>query len=292
MMPTMISRLPLPAFLILGSVLTICAAQQNPTQSINPSLLAESERAVVRSQEDLVKARNLMKRAEALRAEKNLRQSFQLASEALAISPTGSASVKIRTSMVSSYTAIAIEYAGQLINNGVFTDSIAETNGILDSKGQPLSAESVLKSILLPSVNPGNQTAKQMLSDLEQPSVYNKTITPKFAAQRDEVTRLLGEASGFSESGRNDLALRRYESILNIDPYNTAARTGMELLHNSGMKYADESYNETRSRMLWQVEKAWERPPANQSRDAIQSQQDASKMCGEPTRSLKSSIQL
>jgi len=261
MMPITIFRPLLSALLLPGSALTIFAAQQNTSQTVHPALIAESERAVVRSQEDLAQARSLMTRAEALRAEKNLRQSFQLASEALSMAPTGSASVKIRASMVNSYTTIAIEYARQLINDGVFTDSIAETNGIFDSKGQPLSAESVLKSILLASVNPGNLTAKQMLSDLEQPSVYNKTINPKFATQRDEVTRLLGEAAGFAESGRNDLALRRYESILTIDPYNTAARKGMEALHNSGMKYADEAYNETRSRMLWQVEKAWERPP-------------------------------
>lgn len=261
MMPTIISRIHLSALLVLGSALTIFGAQQNQSQTVNPALVSESERAVVRSQEDLAQARNLMTRAETLRTEKNLRQSFQLASEALAMSPTGSASVKMRASLINSYTTIAIEYARQLINDGVFTDSVAETNGILDSKGQPLSAESVLKSILLPSINPDNVTAKQMLSNLEQPSVYNKTITPKFAAQRDEVTRLLGEASGFAESGRNDLALRRYESVLTIDPYNTAARKGMESLHNSGMKYADEAYNETRSRMLWQVEKAWERPP-------------------------------
>jgi general secretion pathway protein D len=260
-MPTMISRSLLSALLLLESALTVIAAQQNQNQSVNPSLVAESERAVVRSQEDLAQARNLMKRAETLRSEKNLRQSFQLASEALSMAPTGSASVKIRASMVNAYTTIAIEYARQLINDGVFTDSIAETNGIFDSKGQPLSTESVLKSILLPSVNPGNTTAKQMLSDLEQPGIYNKTITPKFAAQKDEVERLLSEASGFDESGRNDLALRRYESVLTIDPYNKAARKGMESLHNSGMKYDDVAYNETRSRLLWQVEKAWERPP-------------------------------
>jgi general secretion pathway protein D len=35
----------------------------------------------------------------------------------------------------------------------------------------------------------------------------------------------------------------------------------MEEIHNSTIKYADEAYNETRSRMLWQVDKAWERPP-------------------------------
>lgn len=257
----MFPRFILLTYLILLPSLTVMSAQTGQNPTLNPVLIADSERAVVRSQEDLAKAQSLMKQAMEIRLEKNLKQSFLLASEALSTAPTGSASSKIRMGLVNSYTTIAIEYAKQLINDGVFADSIAENNRILDSKGQPLSAESVLKSILLPSINPGNLTAKQMLSDLEQTGIYNKTITPKFAAQRDEVTRLLGEASGFAESGRNDLALRRYESILTIDPYNTAARKGMESIHNSGIKYADEAYNETRSRMLWQVEKAWERPP-------------------------------
>ena len=34
-----------------------------------------------------------------------------------------------------------------------------------------------------------------------------------------------------------------------------------EAIQNSNLKYADEAYNETRSRLLWQVEKSWERPP-------------------------------
>jgi general secretion pathway protein D len=56
------------------------------------------------------------------------------------------------------------------------------------------------------------------------------------------------------------MALKSYESVLTIDPYNKAARKGMEEIHNSELKYSDEAYNETRGRLLWQVEKAWERP--------------------------------
>lgn len=257
----MIPRLFFPPVLFLGSVIPVVAVQPGQSSSAGSALIAESERAVVRSQEDLAEAQSLMKRAMALRSEKNLKQSFQLASEAVATAPAGGATAKIRKGLVDSYTAISLDYAGQLIKDGVFSDAIAETNGILDSKGQPLSAESVLKSILLPSVNPGCLPAKQMLADLEQPEIFNKTVTPKFAAQRDEVVKLLAEAAGYAQSGRNDLALRRYESVLVIDPYNNAARKGMEAIHHSGLKYADTAYNETRSRMLWQVERAWERPP-------------------------------
>ena len=257
----MTPRLLLPATLIWGSLLPVVCAQQTQNQVVSPSLVAQSERTVVRSQEDLIKARSLMKKAVAMRADKNLRQSYLLACESLSLAPTGTASSGTRGSLVSTYTAIALDYARELINDGVFTDSVASRNGIIDDKGQPLSAEGVLKSILLPSVNPGCLSAKRMLSDLEQPEVFNKTVTPKFAAKRDEVVRLLADAAGYAQSGRNDLALRTYDAVLLIDPYNNAARKGMEAIHNTVIKYDDQAYNETRGRLLWQVDKAWERPP-------------------------------
>jgi len=260
----MIPRFLLPTVLLTGSILPTFSAQAQQKQPLNvadPAIVAESERAIVRSQEDLAKAQSLMKRALTAQSEKNLKLAYQLASEAISLSPTGSASAKIRSSLVASYTSIALEYSRLLINSGVFTDSIAETNGILDGKGQSISAESVLKSILLPSINPGSVTAKQMLSNMEQPGTYNKTITPENSAQRDYVSILINDAEKYRQSGRYALALRKYEEALALDPYNSIARKGMEAIHNADIKYADEAYNETRSEMLWKVERAWERPP-------------------------------
>jgi general secretion pathway protein D len=240
-----------------GTLTTPALKAQTPSSG----LVDDSERAIVRSQEDLLRARSLMARAMKLRDEKNLQGAWQLSSESLTLTPTGISAQAERKSIVTSYTTISLEYAQQLVNNGIYTDQIAERSALRDDKGQPVSAESVAKSILKPSVNPGSVEAKQFLSDLEQPAIFNKTMTPKAAAQRDEVTRLLTEAEGYAQSGRNDLAMKRYEAVLTFDPYNTAARKGMEELHSAGLKYADEAYNETRSRLLWQVEKAWERPP-------------------------------
>ena len=231
------------------------------SQTQSSQLEAESERAIVRSQENLLRARSLMKKALEQQSRNNLKEAYEIASESIEIAPSGEAARKERSALVDNYTAIALAYVRKLISDGVFTDSIAEQNGILSTIGIPLSAESVTKSILDPSVNPENRQALQLLSDLEQPGVFNKTVTPKFAAQRDEVVRLLREAEGLAQSGRNDQAIRTYEAVLTIDPYNSAARKGLESIQSSNMKYADEAYNETRARMLWQVEKAWERPP-------------------------------
>lgn len=253
--------------LALAAPLTLLGGESSATSSSpsssfsSTSLAAESERAIVRSQENLLKARSLMRQAREKQAQKNLKGAYEDASEAIALAPSGEAAKSERAALVADYTSISLAYARQLINDGVFTDSIAERNGILDNSGRPLSAESITKSILDPSINPGSKEAVGLLSNLEQPEIFNKTVTPKSAAQRDEVIRLLREAAGLAQSGRNELALKKYEEVLLIDPYNTAARKGMEEIHNTTIQYANEAYNETRGRMLWQVEKAWERPP-------------------------------
>ena len=282
--PTFMRLLPSPSALLLttwiaaGILSPLALRAEQPAIVRQSTLGADSQRAEVRSQNDLIQAESLMKRATEQAASKNLKGAYQLACESLALAPSGTSAKSVRTTLIGTYTSIALSYAKQLAENGVFTDSIAVQNGQRDAKGLPVSAESVAKSILDPSVNPGDRQALHFLSDLEQPGVFNKSITPKFAAQRDEVTRLLQEASGYAQSGRNEPALKSYEAVLCIDPYNSAARKGMESLRNATIKYADEAYNETRGRMLWQVEKTWERPPrkAKQGRstESVGRQQD------------------
>src|SRR5881394_601610 len=83
---------------------------------------------------------------------------------------------------------------------------------------------------------------------------------PKFLAKVEEVKRLLTEAEGFYQSGRYDLAMKRYDQVLNLDPYNTAARKGQERIDLTKYQYGVQGYNETRGRAMWQVEHSWEEP--------------------------------
>ncbi len=234
---------------------------QNASSQISPSLASANERAVVRSQASLLQAQSLMKNAKEKLSQHNLEGAYVDAVNALALTPSGSAATKERREIVSDYTYIALSYAREMIQKGRYQD-----------------AESAAKSVLEVGVNPGNKAAVRLLSDLEQPEIFNKTVTPKFATQRDEVVRLLREANGLTQSGRYGLAMKQYEAALVIDPYNTAARKGMEEIHHATTQYADEAYNETRSRMLWQIEKAWERPPhkskQGRSTESVGRQQD------------------
>ena len=240
------SRLTLTGSVLLLSFALpqLASLQGQEVSSPSPALAAANERALTRSQENLSQAQSLMKDAMAKRSQHQLETAYQEAVNAVAITPSGKLVKKERQKIVSDYTLIALEYARELVQNGRYQE-----------------AETAAKSVLDLSVNPGCKEAIRFLSDLEQPDVFNKTVTPKSTAQRDHVVKLLSDAEGYEQSGRHEMAMKQYEAILIIDPYNNAARKGMEAVHLATSQYADEAYNETRSRMLWQVEKSWERPP-------------------------------
>ena len=206
-------------------------------------LVAISEREILKRQEDSKLAEQLVTTARRDLADKNLEGAYSNYLQALQITRSGAATEKQRTALISEFSKTGIDYANWLISNGRYRH-----------------AENTAKTILSPELNPTYKPAMQMLANLEQPGYYNRTVTTSFASKRDEVTTLLNQAEGYYATGRNDLALKRYEQVLNLDPYNIAARNGMEKVNKQRKTYYDSAYNETRSRMLWLTDRAWERP--------------------------------
>jgi general secretion pathway protein D len=220
-------------------LLTLLAAAPLPAQ--NTVALADKE--IVRRQEDLVIAGKLVAKGDKALADNEFEAAYVNYLDALDKIPEGPAAAAQRAPAVAKFSGAGIAYANWLVQNGRYGD-----------------AEKVAKTILLPQFNPGYEPAVKFLSNLEQSDYFNKTVTPQFAASRDEVSKLLAEADGYYATGRFDLAIKRYEQVLNIDRYNNAARMGMERVNNQKSNYYTEAYNETRSRMLWLVDRAWERP--------------------------------
>src|SRR5438132_3387005 len=85
-------------------------------------------------------------------------------------------------------------------------------------------------------------------------------MAPTFIEKVEEVKKLLADADGYYDSGRYDLAFKKYEQVLAIDPYNTAARRGEEKIDNAKYRYGEDAYNETRGRQLSDVQKGWQQP--------------------------------
>src|SRR3954468_10200613 len=127
------------------------------------------------------------------------------------------------------------------------------------AQGDYAGAEAILNEILT-RYDPNCRHAQELLAHMRQPGYFNKTVDAGFINKVEEVKRLLAEADGFYQSGQYDKAMKRYDQVLTLDPYNTAARRGQERISNTKYQYGEEAYNETRARDLWKVEEAWQQP--------------------------------
>jgi general secretion pathway protein D len=128
------------------------------------------------------------------------------------------------------------------------------------TEGRYADAENLCKQVLSENYNPRYKPAVVLLSRLETPGYFNRTIGPKFRGNVEEVKKLLLEAQGFYDTARYDLAFKRCEQVLNFDNYNMAARKMQEKINLQRDNYAVVSYNEARSRAMWQTDHAWANP--------------------------------
>jgi general secretion pathway protein D len=127
------------------------------------------------------------------------------------------------------------------------------------AQGDYAGAEAILSEILN-RYDPNCRKAQELLAHMRQPGYFNKTVDASFINKVEEVKRLLAEADGYYQSGQYDKAMKSYDRVLALDPYNTAARGGQEKIDNTKYQYGEEAYNETRARHLWKVEEAWQQP--------------------------------
>src|SRR5437899_3004934 len=147
-----------------------------------------------------------------------------------------------------------------------------------------VGAEAILSEVLSNQYDPKYRGAQLLYAQLRQPGNFNNgassTVNDKgeqvrrhvaetdcagylalpFPQRVEQVKQWLADARNFYQSGRYDLAMKRYDQILCVDPYNTAARRGQERIDNTKYQYGEEAYNESRARQLWKVEGAWQQP--------------------------------
>jgi type II secretory pathway component GspD/PulD (secretin)/tetratricopeptide (TPR) repeat protein len=146
------------------------------------------------------------------------------------------------------------------------------------AEGRNADAEAILSEILSDRYDPKCRPAHLLYTRLRQPGSFDKSSdktvrtgssgevdcagnpAPPFPERVERVKELLAEADSFYQTGRYDLAMKRYDQVLCLDPYNTAARRGQEKVSNTKYQYGEEAYNETRARQMWQVQGAWQQP--------------------------------
>lgn len=105
---------------------------------------------------------------------------------------------------------------------------------------------------------PDNKRAGQELVKTMDPVRHNPALTPEHVANVEEVSRRLTLAHGYLDLGKYDEATAAFNDVLKLDPYNSAARRGMEAVSRRRMEYNKSSYNEVRARRLAEVDAQWE----------------------------------
>ncbi|MCE9609767.1 MAG: type II and III secretion system protein [Chthoniobacter sp.] len=128
------------------------------------------------------------------------------------------------------------------------------------AEGRYADAENILKIVIDDRYNPACKEAIRILAHLEEPGYYVKTSGPEFIAKVEKVKQLFIEAEGFYQTDRYDLAFKRCEQILNLDPYNKAARMMEEKISKARSDFNVVSYTEKRARAMEEVDRAWRSP--------------------------------
>lgn len=120
------------------------------------------------------------------------------------------------------------------------------------------AANAVLDKLDGPNVAKGDVRIARLRSRLNDPDRFPPALTPEHLAHVEEVNKLLILANSQRETGQYDKALLTFESVLRLDPYNSAARNGMEVTEQDRSRYFEDARNHTRSKMLNEVNRQWE----------------------------------
>src|SRR5438067_906980 len=202
-----------------------------------------SKREIERRQAALPRGVEVLARAQAAMKARNYAVAHEEFRRALELLPDAVTSGKVDDEALTGFCESGVKVAEQKIADGNFAE-----------------AESVLREVLQDRYDPNCRPALELLAHLQQPGYFNKTMGPTFIERVEEVKKLLAEADGYYDSARYDLAFKKYEEVLALDPYNTAARRGQEKIDNAKYHYGEDAYNETRGRQLSDVQKGWQQP--------------------------------
>ena len=231
--------LPCTHFVALVAIYATCGGAISVAQNVN----FVAEREVARRQAALPRGEAALARGKVAMAAGDFVLAHEEFRAAVKLLPDAVVSGKPHDEAVSGFCASGIKLAGQRIAEGKYAE-----------------AEAICREMLGDRYDPNYRPAAELLARLQQPGYFNRTSGPQFLSKVEEVKKLLSEADGYYNSGRYDLAFKKYEQVLNLDPYNVAARRGEEKINLTKTHYGEEAYNETRSRQLWQVQKSWEQP--------------------------------
>ncbi|KAB2639152.1 MAG: type II and III secretion system protein [Verrucomicrobia bacterium] len=215
----------------------------------SPHFSALAEKEIVRRQNDVAEADRLLGEARAAYQKRDYQLAFDKCTIAYGKLPKSATSLDDRRAAVTAQLADAsVALAQQFRRQG--------GDAKKGDKGKYEDARTLLEDVL--EKDPGNIAAKREIGFLDDPIRTNPGLDYKHTQDVDTVRRSLYTAEGFYNLGKFDKAKEEYEKVLRVDPYNSAARRGMESVAGAKSRYYRAAYDQTRAELLAEVDKAWE----------------------------------
>lgn len=207
------------------------------------------------SSESLVKRELLRRQAAAQEGHKKLlegdefyalgefKQAASAYVEARKLLPESPATAELRTAADQRYAQATIEYSKEL-----------------SRKGKTAEGKEALDLVLGNEQIKNYPEANLARNELDDPVRNNPALSGEHVEKIDQVRRSLYMAQGAFDLGKMDQARKHYEETLRIDPYNKAARRGLEKIAGEKSRYYHSSYDQLRAEAFMQVERNWELP--------------------------------
>lgn len=108
------------------------------------------------------------------------------------------------------------------------------------------------------AINPDHKAANRLKKDLDDPDRYPPALSPEHVQKVETAQRALQKANSYTDLGDYNNAEKSFQDALRADPYNIAARRGMERAEQHKSEYYDSARDHARAHMLNLVSEAWE----------------------------------
>lgn len=208
-----------------------------------------ARKASIRRQEDLSNVQRLMAEGDRKLADEDRAGAYETFRRAFQEAPTHAAGRQLRMMAFSRYQESLRQYADEIARQG----RMEEAHDLVREFYRDAQRSMVPPSAI-------DRKTALLLEDLKGSGVYEPAQTPMNLERVERVRELFILADSAAQLGRYDEATMHYAEILNYDPYNKAARRGMENVDKLINAYNQAAYDSTRATMLTDVSAMWENP--------------------------------
>ncbi|MDF1658592.1 MAG: hypothetical protein P1U58_13335, partial [Verrucomicrobiales bacterium] len=240
--------------LVLWTVVILCLGGEHSLrgqeQNAPSSIPGIAGREVERRQNLVQSAQTLFTAGSRALADKSYGEAMDNFKAAFEAVPSVPAVADQRTVFFKRYQTSALLFASLKIDEARWQEAITVLEDVLGT-AQRNSVPSTL-------IDP---TLRQTLRDLKnRDDRFNMAESPAHQEKVEIVRSKLILGKGHLELGDYDRAERSYHEVLSVDPYNVAARRGLENVERHRLDYYDVARDQTRASMMREVSAGWETP--------------------------------